>query len=139
MKNSLDSYIMQPEGKMAYLSAYGWHFNKKACDFAVSLMKKKNTATGKDEKIEPYSKEAVIELLTKNNVKLDKDVLYDSTYAANMCKADFYKSSIPDEAHLALYVKDVIDDTDAGDGTLMRRWVAGMVAAGEPIEWEDLL
>ena len=139
MKTSLDSYIVQPEGKISYLSAYGWHFNKKACDFAVSKMMKKNTATGKNEKIEPYTKDAVVDMLTKNGVKLENDVMYDSTYVANMCKADFLKSSIVDEAHLALYVKDVIDDADAGEGTVMRRWVAGMVAAGEPIEWEDLL
>lgn len=31
----------------AYLSNFGWHFNKKMCDFAVSLMKKINPATGK--------------------------------------------------------------------------------------------
>lgn len=139
MKTSLDTYIIQPSGKKEYLAAYGWHFNKKACDFAVSLMKKKNTATGKMERIEPYSRDAVMDMLTKNNIKLENDTLYDSTFVANMCKADFYKSSVPDEIHLAMYVRDVIDDPDAGDGTVMRRWVAGMVAAGEPIDWEDLL
>lgn len=65
--------------------------------------------------------------------------MYDSVYAANMCKADFLKSSVPDEQHLALYVKDVIDDADATDGLLMRRWYAGMVAAGEPVEWDEML
>ena len=56
-----------------------------------------------------------------------------------MCKADLYKSSVPDEQHLALYIKDTIDDIDAPDGTTMRRWYATMIAGGEPIEWDDVL
>lgn len=38
-----------------------------------------------------------------------------------------------------MYVRDVCDDADAGDGVTMRRWYATMVANGEPVEWEDLL
>ena len=123
----------------AYLSNFGWHFNKKMCDFAVSLMKKINPATGKKERIEPISKEKVEELLTKYGMKLDNNSLYDFVYVANMGKADFFKSSIPDEQHLAVYVKDVIDDPDAPDGTTMRRWYATMIAAGEPIEWDVMI
>ena len=123
----------------AYLSNFGWHFNKKMCDFAVSLMKKINPATGKKERIEPISKEKVEELLTKYGMKLDSNSLYDFVYVANMGKADFFKSSIPDEQHLAVYVKDVIDDPDAPDGTTMRRWYATMIAAGEPIEWDEMI
>ena len=123
----------------AYLSNFGWHFNKKMCDFAVSLMKKINPATGKKERIEHISKEKVEELLTKYGVKLDNNSLYDFVYVANMGKADFFKSSIPDEQHLAVYVKDVIDDPDAPDGTTMRRWYATMIAAGEPIEWDEMI
>ena len=123
----------------AYLSNFGWHFNKKMCDFAVSLMKKINPATGKKERIEPISKEKVEELLTKYGMKLDNNSLYDFVYVANMGKADFFKSSIPDEQHLAVNVKDVIDDPDAPDGTTMRRWYATMIAAGEPIEWDEMI
>ena len=123
----------------AYLSNFGCHFNKKMCDFAVSLMKKINPATGKKARIEPISKEKVEELLTKDGMKLDNNSLYDFVYVANMGKADFFKSSIPDEQHLAVYVKDVIDDPDAPDGTTMRRWYATMIAAGEPIEWDEMI
>jgi len=56
-----------------------------------------------------------------------------------MCKADYFGSSIVDEPHLALYIKDTIDDEDAGDGTTMRRWYATMVANGEVIDWEDFV
>lgn len=138
-REPLDIRDKRPEEMEAYLSNFGWHFNKKMCDFAVSLMKKINPATGKKERIEPISKEKVEELLTKYGIKLDNNSLYDFVYVANMGKADFFKSSIPDEQHLAVYVKDVIDDPDAPDGTTMRRWYATMIAAGEPIEWDEMI
>jgi hypothetical protein len=138
-REPLDIRDKRPEEMEAYLSNFGWHFNKKMCDFAVSLMKKINPATGKKERIEPISKEKVEELLTKYGVKLDNNSLYDFVYVANMGKADFFKSSIPDEQHLAVYVKDVIDDPDTPDGTTMRRWYATMIAAGEPIEWDEMI
>lgn len=56
-----------------------------------------------------------------------------------MCKADYYGSSIVDEKHFALYIKDTIEDEDAGDGTTMRRWYATMVANGQMVDWEDFI
>ena len=138
-KQPLDIYDEMPEGMRAYLQHYGWHFNRKACEYAVSLMRKKNPATGKMERIEPYTKEQVDELLRKNNVSIDDTRNYDYVFAANMCKADYLKSSVPDELHLALYVKDVIDDPDAEDGVTMRRWYATMVANGEMVDWAEIL
>ena len=135
----LDLYDEMPKDMRAYLSHNGWHFNKKACEYAVKMMKKENPATKKLEKIEPYTKEQVDEMLKKYNVTLENNVGHDYCFVANMGKADYLKSSIPDEQHLALYVKDVIDDTDAGDGVTMRRWYATMVANGEVVEWEEML
>ena len=51
-----------------------------------------------------------------------------------MCKADYYGSSIADEKHFALYIKE-----DAGDGTTMRRWYATMVANGIMVDWEEFV
>ncbi|ASM66449.1 DUF7841 family protein [Bacteroides caccae] len=138
-REPLDIRDRRPEEMEVYLSNFGWHFNKKMCEFAVSLMKKLNPSSGKKERIEPISKEKVDELLTRYGIKLENNVLYDYVYVANMGKADFLKSSIPDEAHLALYIKDTIDDSDAPDGTTMRRWYATMIAAGEPVEWDEML
>lgn len=138
-RQPLDLYDDMPRDMRKYLSNNGWHFNKKACDFAVSLMKKENQSTKKKEKIEPYTKEQVDEMLKKYNIVLENNVGYDYVFVANMCKADYLKSSIADEHHLALYVKDTIDDIDAGDGVTMRRWYATMVANGEMVDWDDIL
>lgn len=39
-----------------YLDTYGWHFSKKMCEWAVSMMKRKNPQTGKEEPIEYMDK-----------------------------------------------------------------------------------
>ena len=56
-----------------------------------------------------------------------------------MAKSDFYGTSIEDDKHLALYVKDVIDDLDGYDGIVFNRWYADTVCQGIPIEWEDFV
>lgn len=100
MKQRLDTYDRIPPAMADYLSQYGWHFRKKM----------ENKSTGKEEKLEPISKEQVEELLKKYSINLEKDAGYDSVYVANMAKSDYYKSSITDEAHLALFIKDYIDE-----------------------------
>lgn len=58
---------------------------------------------------------------------------------APLTVADLLKSSITDEQHLALYVKDVVDDVDAGDGEIMREWDAKMTSRGIAVDWEEIL
>lgn len=130
---ALDMYDELPKYMRKYLQNYGWHFNKALCQYAVSLMKK----GGKP--LESLSKEYVDKMLSINGIKLAKNVGNDYVFVANMGKADYYGSSITDEKHLALYIKDTIDDEDAGDGTTMRRWYATMVANGEMIDWEEFI
>lgn len=135
----LDIYDEIPDEMRRYLKQYGWHFNKKACEFAVSLMRKKNTTTGKLDRVEIMTKEQVDALLAKYNVNLENNVDYDYIYVANMAKADVYKSSIPDEQHLAMYIKDIVDDVDAGDGEIMREWDAKMTSRGIAVEWDEIV
>lgn len=78
-------------------------------------------------------------MLQNNNIKLKHDQLYDSVYVANMCKADYLGSSIVDDVHMALYVKDVIDDPDASDGTVFNRWYADICYNGIAVDWEEML
>ena len=131
--------IELPKSMRSYLRSYGYNFNRKACDFAVGKMKRLNPATGKQETVEPMSKEDVEELLKKNNVKLEHNEGYNFVYAANAAKADYWKSSIDDEKHLALYIKDVIDDADNPGGNVFRKFLVDCDAKGCVIDFEDLL
>ncbi len=125
--------------KELYIAENGWHFNKKACEYAIKGLKKKNPATGKMESIEPMSKEQVEELLSKNNITLENLVGYDHVYIANMAKSDFFRSSLPDEQKVALYIKDVIDDADAAEGEVMACWYVKMIKRRQPVDWGSFL
>ena len=138
-KQSLDQWEDFPLEAKKYFKNFGYHFNAKACKLAVGAMKRKNATTGKIEKIEPWSKDEVDELLKKHNIILENNELHDYVYVANMAKADFLKSSLPTEKEVALYVKDVIDDPDAVDGQVFNRWFSDRMLQGHPIEWAELL
>lgn len=133
----LDSKDSFPTGMEQYLSYYGWHFSKAMCDWAVSMMYKRNAAN-KKEYIQPLTKEQVNTLLNNQNIKIN-DSTYDYVYIANMCKADFLGSSIADDKHWALYVKDVIDDQDSYEEMPFTRFYADCIGKGIPIYWEDML
>lgn len=127
-------YDELPEDMLNYLKHYGPHFNKKLCKFAVSNMYK-----GNEEYITPYTKEQVNTLLESGNIKIKHNQLHDAVFVANMCKADYLGSSIPDEQHLALYIKDVLDDADGYDGIAFNRWYADTARLGIAIDWEEML
>lgn len=130
IRKSLDTYDDRPTSMRRYLKYFGQHFNKKLCDFAVSKMKHDKN---------PVPKEKVDEILDKYNIKLEFNELYDYVYVYNMGYNDFFGSSITDEKHLAMYVKDVIDDKDGYDGIVFNRWYADTVTSGIPIEWDEML
>ena len=134
---NLTQYEEYPEAMLIYMRHYGPHFNRKLFEFAVSKMTK--MIDGEEKPITPYSREEVNSMLEIQGVKVKRNQLYDAAYVANMCKADFLGSSIKDDYHLALYVKDVIDDVDADDGIVFNRWYADMSYSGIAIDWEDML
>ena len=137
MKKSLTDYDVYSEDMLAYLRMYGPHFNKKLCEFAVSKMTK--MVDNKETNIVPYTKDHITNILKNNNVYVVNNVLYDQVFVANMCKADFLGSSIADERHLAIYIRDVIDDVDAPDGLIFNRWFSDMCFKGIPVDWEEML
>lgn len=138
-REPLDLYDILPDEMIDYLENYGRHFNKKLCSFAVKQMKVRNSSTGRDTSLTPMTREAVDNLLSSYNITLKNNQLYDYVYVANMCKADFFGKSVPDEEHMAMYIKDVIDDVDGPDGFVFNRWYHDMRRAGIAIPWYDVL
>lgn len=121
MKEPLDLYDDKPPEMKAYLRNWGWSFSRKACECAVKEMRRINAATGKKEAIEPYSKSQAEEFLTKYGIKLEHNKGYDFVYVLNMCRADYLKSGVPDDANMALFVKSAIDDPDNPGGNWFRK------------------
>ena len=135
-----DFTFMYPPAMINYLMANGWHFSKSASDFAASLMKKRKAGTkDEQESIKPYTKEEVDELLKKYGVTLENNQLYDYVYVANKAQADYLGSSIEDEKHLALHIKDEIDDVDREEGIIMKMWHTMVRGNGVAVPWLELL
>lgn len=132
-KTALDTWDTLPKDMELYLKHNGWHFNRKACEYAVRLMCDRNGGKAK-----PMERQQVDDLLTRFGVQLEDTNNYDYVYVANMCRNDYLGSSVADENRLALFVKDTLEDPDAGEGQTFRRWYSDMVGKGEMVFWEDL-
>lgn len=130
-----DIYEEKPKAMRAYLSNYGWHFNKAMEEWASSMMR------GKDGKpIKPYTRETLEAAAKTYGVEIETPHIYDALYVANMCKADFLGSSITDEMRLLKFVEDYLNDPDGYDGMPFVRFYADTCMKTDcTIYWEDML
>lgn len=133
-RENLTSYEVMPESLAIYMSHNGPHFNKKCCDFAVSQMYK-----DEGEDFKPYQKHEVENILKAYGIKVKYAQLDDITYVANMCKADYLNGSVPTEQHLAMYVKETLDDPDGCEGLVFNRWINDMRWLGIAIPWDEFV
>lgn len=117
-----------------YTDQFGCHFNKKLYEWAVSMMRDRN-----GNKISPKTKEQVTEFLRTYGITLKRDKGYDAAYIHAMVMADYYGSSITDDGHLALFVKDFLDDPDGTDSKAFDHFVVDCRAKGEPIFWDEMM
>lgn len=133
---SLDLYDNIPEDMKKYLQFNGFNFSDKMAEFAISKMKDKD-----GNSYTPVPREKVKELLARYGVTLELDNGANSWYVCNMLKSDNWGSSISDEQHLALAVKDYVDDKDAGVGTEkpFRYFFALCMGNGTAISWREMM
>lgn len=132
MTKRLDKRCTFPVAMSEYLSKYGWHFNDRLCEHAVSLMRDRY-----GNKV-AMSKEQADDLLSRHDVPVPENH-YDHVYVLAMATADYLGSSIDDEHHLALYVRDYLNDPDGYDEIAMTRYYADCIGAGRYIPWEDVV
>lgn len=125
MKQDFTEYDIKPKAFVNYLRYYGPHFNKKLCEFACENLSFKD-----------YNKEKVEQLLKANNITLKNVQLHDAVYIANWCKSTFYGSSISDEKHFVLFIKDIFEKES---DLIFNRWYADMAKKGIAIEWEEMI
>ena len=135
IRTDFTQYDVMPEDFINYLRYNGPHFSKKLVQYAAKYMNKGD----EDKPIKSYTKDEVDSLLSSYGIKLKNNILYDYVYIANWCKADFLGSSIKDDEHMALFIKDCIDDKDAYDGMIFNRWYADICKKGIRPDWEELL
>lgn len=134
MAERFDDYDYMPRGMREYLSYHGHHFSKPLYQWAVDMMEGRN-----GEKIKVMEKDAFLEKMKANGVTLENDKGYDGPYVWAMGMADYLGSAIPDEAHLAKFVKDYLDDKDGSSTRAFDEFYAKTMALGIPIVWEDVI
>lgn len=127
------------EAEAYYMDAYKGHFSKKLAEWAISMMEKEDTTTGKLKKITPYTLDEVEDMLKSEKVELPEECVYDALYLANMVKADYLGSSIEDKSHVAKYIKDTICDPDGCPEMVFACFRAKCDVKDIPIHWERYL
>lgn len=130
--NDLTKYDFKSPAMRAYLGTYGEHFSKELCHDAVRMMRNRD-----GEPVIAQTKEEVKAMLERNGVELKNNALYDAVYVHAMARADYWGSSLDDEAHLAMFIKDYIDDPDGYEGKAFNRWYADCCKKGIVFDWED--
>lgn len=126
-------YEKRESGMDKYLSQYGWHFSKPMCEFAVSMMKDRSGS-----KMQPVDKATFDSVMAQNGIKNEAKG-YDGLYVWMMAKSDFYGSALPNDAAVARFVGDYLNDKDGYDEVAFTRFYADCIAKGIPIIWEDQL
>jgi len=117
-----------------YLEDYGFHFNGKLFNFAVSMMTDRN-----GNSLKPWDKDKCKEFLRVNGINLKNDYGHDAAYVLNMARADYWGSSIIDEPHLALFVRDYLGDKDGNPTKAFDHFFIDCMASGTPIFWDEML
>ena len=117
-----------------YLEDYGFHFNKRLFEFAVEMMADRN-----GQPLKPWDKQKSTDFLKANGVSLKNDMGHDAAYVLNMARADYFGSSIVDDPHLAMFVKDYLDDRDGSPTRAFDEFYIKTVAMGIPIFWDEMM
>ena len=117
-----------------YIDMYGYHFNKKLYEWAVSMMRDRN-----ENKLTPKTKEEVEAFLRTQGVSVKNNKGWDLPYVHAMLMADCWGSSYADEKHLALGIKDFLDDIDGNPTKAFDHFVVDCKGKKEPIFWEEFL
>lgn len=134
MAERFDDFDSIPRGMREYLSYNGRHFSKPLYEWAVRMM-----TTRSGEKVRPVEKSVFDEKMRSGALTLKNDKGYDGPYVWCMASSDYLGSSISDEAHLSMYVRDYLDDPDGSPTRAFDEFYAKTLALGIPIPWEDVL
>ena len=131
----LDYYDITPMGMNAYMASHGRHFSKPMLEWAVSMMRDRN-----GKKLQVPEKKQLDDILKNYGIELERNKgYYDALYVWCMAKSDYMGSSITDEVHLALFVKDYIDDKDGNPTRAFDEFYINCIAKGVDIPWEDMI
>lgn len=126
------------EGREMYEDENHGLFSKRLAEWAIGMMKMKDTATGEKKRIKARSIEDMQEVLKSNNIKMQDEFVYTAWYLFNMAIADYPKTLKTDEDR-AMFVDETINDPDGCPENVLDCFEVKMQNAGVPIYWERYL
>lgn len=134
----MEQVFIISESEAQYYDAHKGHFSKKLAEWAISLMEKKDEATGKMKKIVPVPLDEVEEAMKEYQVNIPEECIYDAFYLYNMAKADYEKTA-PSKADKVNFVEETICDPDGCPEAVLACFRAKMDVKGKPIHWERFM
>lgn len=131
----IDDYDIRPKGMDAYLSNHGRHFSKPMLEWAVGMMEDRQGNKGVLVEKKDFDR-----IMKSLGITLKRNSgYYDGPYVWAMAKSDYLGSSIPDDQHLAMFVRDYIDDIDGNPTRPFDEFYINCLAKGVDIPWTDLI
>lgn len=131
----LDYFDIMPAGMQAYMSSHGRHFSKAMLDWAVGMMTDRN-----GNKRKPIDRKKFDSMMESYGITLDRtEGYYDGIYVWSMAMSDYFGSSIKDEQHIAMFVKDYIDDIDGNPTRAFDEFMINCTAKGIDVPWQDMI
>lgn len=117
------------------MSSHGRHFSKAMLDWAVGMMTDRN-----GNKRNPIDRKKFDSMMESYGITLDRtEGYYDGIYVWSMAMSDYFGSSIKDEQHIALFVKDYIDDIDGNPTRAFDEFMINCTAKGIDVPWQDMI
>ncbi|MBD9177584.1 MAG: hypothetical protein EGP82_00125 [Odoribacter splanchnicus] len=135
MSKALD-YGPHPYGMDMYLDNYGYHFSKKAAEYAIEQM---INADANPEKHKHYTDEQVRNILKQYGITIKNDKGYDVCYTYNMFYSDYHPEGMKTEQDIAKNVKLYLDDPDGYAERSFCEYYTKCMRMGIPFLWEKMM
>lgn len=123
------------EGEQQYQDANHGHFSRSLAKWAIGNMETMDESTKKMKALSPTPIEEVEEELSKYNVHIEDESVYDAWYLWNMARAD-YPKSLKTKEQIAFFVEETLCDPDCDPTAVLACFRAKMDVMNMPIYWE---
>ena len=125
--------LSKDEDYISYIKKYGHHFNHKLSEYASDMLKNSNSQK------HSWSYEQVNKVMGNLGMKIPKEMMGDSTYAANLAYAMFYPSPISEEIMCFEISHKMLMNPNGYLGKMFDEWVHDMMKKDKEINWKSFI
>jgi hypothetical protein len=133
--NLHEEYVKTTDGYQEYLDKYGYHFNDKLAEWAISRLE---NVSGPHSWSLKQIDSVVTSIAPKKDFK-HKVTIGDLAYQANMYYADLYPDGISVDHNCVKSAILIANDPDGYEGQIFCRWLTDYMMKSVEIPWETFL